>query len=128
MKSKSIVIEKKEYNLIKDLLKNIQESESLFNTCISKLKNELLTAEIVAEEDFPEGVIRLNSIVDIETPFGQMKTQLVLPKDSNSNQKKISLLTPMGSALLGYKEGDEVLWSFPSGEQMIKIIRVSNFD
>lgn len=126
MEVKKIIVEKKEFAVINELIRNIQDSENLNNKCISKLKAELKTAQIVEDADFPSDVIRLNSIVDIETPFGQMKAQLVLPENSNTTQKRISILTPMGSALLGYAVGDELLWDFPNGEKQIKIVQVTH--
>jgi regulator of nucleoside diphosphate kinase len=128
MKNGKLVVEKSELKIINELVKNIDDSENLMNQCIHKLKAELKTAIVVENKDFPADVIRLNSVVDVETPFGIMKAQLVLPNMSNSAQKKISLLTPMGSALLGYAEGDELMWNFPNGEKLIKILKVSKPD
>jgi regulator of nucleoside diphosphate kinase len=125
MKNGKLVVEKNELKIISELVKNIDDSENLMNQCIHKLKEELKTAIVVDDVDFPSDVIRLNSIVDVETPFGIMKAQLVLPNMSNTAQKKISLLTPMGSALLGYAEGDEIMWNFPNGEKLIKILKVT---
>lgn len=124
MKNGKLIVEKNELKVISELIKNIEVSENLMNQCIDKLRNELKTALVVEENDFPTDVIRLNSVVDVDTPFGLMKAQLVLPEMSNSEQKKISLLTPMGSALLGYAEGDELMWNFPNGEKLIKILKV----
>jgi len=126
MKKQHIILEREEFNTISELIKNIGDSENLINVCITKLKEEMKTATIIDDAEFPEHVIRLNSIVDIETPFGLMKAQLVLPHLSNSTQKRISLLTPMGSALLGYSEGDILTWNFPNGEQKIKVIKVTS--
>lgn len=125
MEEKNIILEKKEFKIIKELIEPIQESPNLLNMCIAKLKREMSKATVLDEKDFPFNTIRINSIVDIETPFGDMKLQLVLPDNSNSAQKKISLLTPMGSALIGYSVGDEVPWHFPTGEQIIRIVQVS---
>ncbi|MDD2982147.1 MAG: GreA/GreB family elongation factor [Crocinitomicaceae bacterium] len=126
MKNGKLIVEKNEFKIISELVKNIDVSENLMNQCIHKLKQELSTAIVIEDEDFPSDVIRLNSIVDVETPFGIMKAQLVLPNMSNTAEKKISLLTPMGSAILGYAEGDEIMWSFPNGEKLIKILKVIN--
>lgn len=128
MKNGKLVVEKNELKMISELVKNIDDSENLMNQCIHKLKGELKTAIVVEDKDFPSDVIRLNSVVDVETPFGIMKAQLVLPNMSNAAQKKISLLTPMGSALIGYAEGDEIMWNFPNGEKLIKILKVSKAD
>ena len=124
MKNGKLVVEKNELKIINELVKNIDGTESLMNKCIHKLKEELKTAIVVEDKDFPSDVIRLNSMVDVETPFGIMKAQLVLPNMSNTAEKKISLLTPMGSAILGYAQGDEIMWSFPNGEKLIKILKV----
>ncbi len=127
MKYSSIVLDKKEYELISELIHPITESANLMNSCISRLKQELKTAKLIDEtESFPEDVIRLNSIVDVNTPFGIMKIQLVLPENSNSEQKRISILTPMGSALIGYAETDRIMWEFPNGIQEVEILKVSH--
>lgn len=127
MKYSSIVLDKKEYELISELIHPISESANLMNSCISRLKQELKTATLIEEtEVFPEDVIRLNSIVDVNTPFGIMKIQLVLPENSNSEQKRISILTPMGSALIGYAETDRIMWEFPNGIQEVEILKVSH--
>lgn len=123
---KRIVVEQNELIQIQELINHIEPSESLMNSCITRLKQELSLAVVKPENEMPMNVIRINSTVDIETPFGIMKAQLVLPKNSNSAQKKISLLTPMGSALLGYAEGDALMWLFPNGEQKIRILKVSH--
>lgn len=124
-KSENIVLEKKEFQLIKELIAPIKDGPNLLNKCIGRLKTEMEKAIVIENKDFPKHTIRINSIVDIQTPYGEMKLQLVLPQDTNSAQKKISLLTPMGSALLGYSVGDEVFWHFPTGEQIIKITKVT---
>ena len=128
MKNGKLVVEKNEFKIISELVKNIDGSESLMNKCIHKLKEELKTAIVVEDKDFPSDVIRLNSMVDVETPFGIMKAQLVLPNMSDPTKKRISLLTPMGSALIGYAQGDEIMWSFPNGEKLIKILKVGKVE
>lgn len=125
MKYSTIILDRKEYQIIKELIHPISESPNLMNSCISRLKKELIHAQIIEEgESFPEDVIRLNSIVDVSTPFGVMKIQLVLPENSNSEQKRISILTPMGSALIGYAEKDKIMWEFPNGEHEVQILKV----
>lgn len=127
MKYANLIMDKKEYSIVKELIHPIAASSNLMNSCISRLKEELKSATIVEEgDDFPEDVIRLNSIVDIATPFGEMKIQLVLPENSNSEQKRISILTPMGSALIGYAESDKIMWEFPNGTQEVEILKVTH--
>ena len=124
--SKQLQVVDTEYQLIQELIQPVKPSDSLITKCIMKLKQELVEAAIYKVTEIPDSVVRLNSIVDIETPFGELKMQLVLPGNSNSIQKRISILTPMGSALFGYSTGDKVTWYFPNGEQQIKIINVNH--
>lgn len=98
-----------------------------YKASISKLSKELELAKITNEEDTPDDVVRFNSIITIQTPFGPEKSyELVTPDKSNVAENKISILAPMGSALIGYAEGDEIMWQFPSGPNSIKILQVEN--
>ena len=47
-----------------------------------------------------------------------------MPGKSDIALNMLSILTPMGLALYGYAEGDQVVWEFPSGINTIKIIKV----
>lgn len=125
MEKSPITVAESEYRIINNLIDHIEPSFNLFNSCITRLKEELEVARILPDQEMPQEVIRLNSIIDIETPFGQVKIQLVLPDASNSAQKRISILTPMGSALLGYAKGDEIVWDFPTGTETLYILNVS---
>ena len=89
------------------------------------LSEELKTAHIVDEEDMPKDVIRFNSTVTVTFNNGVEKTlQLVIPMDKDFQNSRISVLTPMGSALIGYSEGDSIIWDFPNGTQQITISKV----
>jgi regulator of nucleoside diphosphate kinase len=48
----------------------------------------------------------------------------VSPAESDVKNDKISILTPMGAAVIGYAEGDTLIWEFPSGEQEMIIEKV----
>ena len=87
------------------------------------LKHELDRAVIVESEKVPEDVITMNSKVyfqDLDSGEKMVYT-LVYPKDANIDKKKISILAPIGTALIGYKEGDVIEWEVPSGLKRIKI-------
>lgn len=126
MKYGTLHIEKKEYELLKRILSMSKyHKDPSYRASISKLKEELETAKVLSEKDIPDDVIRFDSFVTIQTPFGpEKKYQLVTPEKSNVAESKISILAPMGSALIGYAKGDEILWQFPSGPNNIKIVDV----
>ncbi len=126
MKYGSLILEKKEYVYLKRIL-NISgyAEDHEVQRCLMKLSEELKTAHIVDEDEMPYDIIRFNSKVTVAFNNGIEETvQVVIPMDRDVKTKKISVLTPMGSALFGYSEGDTVLWDFPNGKQQIKIVEV----
>ena len=127
MKYGSIILEKKEYVYLKRIL-NISGYAEDFQTqkSLQRLSDEMKNAQIVNEEDMPEDVIRFNSKIMVFSENGwEKQLQLVIPSEKDAKKDKISILTPMGSALFGYSEGDTIEWDFPSGTQKIKIVAVT---
>ncbi|WP_178989292.1 GreA/GreB family elongation factor [Winogradskyella schleiferi] len=126
MKYGSLILEKKEYVYLKRILNISGYAENHeIQKCLLALFEELKSAHIVDEEDIPKDVIRFNSIVKVAFNNGIEKTvQLVIPMDKDVKNNKISVLTPMGSALIGYSEGDSIIWDFPNGIQQITIAKV----
>ena len=92
------------------------------------LAYELSRAIVVKDDAFPLHTIRLNSSVRIEDTATKKVTDLtiVMPPHADIKQKKISILTPMAAALIGFKKGDEVEWKMPSGLKKYKILDVTN--
>nr|SPS05835.1 Regulator of nucleoside diphosphate kinase [Candidatus Nitrotoga fabula] len=82
-----------------------------------ELEAELARAEIVDPEDVPPTVVTMNSTVTfrVESSSQSFTMQLVYPKDMDSSSNKISILAPVGSALLGLSQGDEIEWPKPGG-------------
>lgn len=126
MKYGNLILEKGEYVLLKRLV-NLSSyyGDSTQRKSIQKLAGELEHAQIKDEEDMPQDVIRFNTWITVGSGKGwRKKFQLVLPKNSDAKADKISVLTPMGAAVVGYAEGDFVVWDFPAGQQQIAILKV----
>lgn len=126
MKYKNIIIEKKEYVLLKRFmnLSGYYKDDTLRDS-VKKLLGELELALICDEQDMPKDVIRFNSTIEIASQNGwHRKFKLVMPNESDIKNDKISILTPMGAAVMGYAEGDTITWQFPSGEQILTIEKV----
>ena len=87
------------------------------------LEAELARAEIVAPANIPPTVVTMNSTVrfKIESSLKEFYLTLVYPQDADVNGGTISVLAPVGSALLGLSEGDEIEWLKPGGG----VLRVS---
>lgn len=126
MKYEEIIIEKREYELLKQIISNAEHNkDKTYKASIEKLTNELKSATIVNDKFMPEEIVRFNSVVTIQTPFGEPKSyQIVTPEKSDIAQNKLSILAPMGLALFGYAISDEIMWQFPTGVHAIKILKV----
>lgn len=125
MKYGNLILEKKEYVFLKRLL-NVTGYYKDENTKVSlkKLSGELTSAIIYDHEEMPADVIRFNSVVTVQSGTWQTEFQLVIPTERNIAANKISILAPMGSAVMGYAEGDSVIWNFPNGPKELQITRV----
>ncbi len=90
------------------------------------LAKELDRAEVVSNNAIPADVITMHSRTrfrNLETDE-QMTYTLVFPAEANISANKISVLAPIGTALLGYREGDVIEWPVPGGLKQLKILEV----
>lgn len=126
MKYGKLILEKKEYEVIKRLLALTNDyKDSTQKVSLTKFAKEIESADILENDKMPDNVVRINSEVTIATKDGWSYTFLVvLPAESNNSQKKISLLLPMGAAVLGYAKNDSISWTFPGGDKDITIMDV----
>ena len=81
------------------------------------LAAELARAHVVAPEQMPADVVTMNSRIDFidETSGGRRSLTLVYPQDADAAHHRVSVLAPVGSALLGLRIGDAIDWPAPSG-------------
>lgn len=90
---------------------------------LAELDEELERAEVVKPENIPQDVITMNSmfsLADLETGERVVYT-LVFPGKADSAKGRISVLAPIGTAVLGYRVGDVVEWTVPAGTKKFKI-------
>ena len=92
-----------------------------------QLQAELARAKIVESKDVPPNVVTMNSTVAFRTGEGkEFSLKLVYPKDSDGSPEKLSILAPIGSAILGLKEGDSISWPVHGGVSVdVQIIKVT---
>jgi len=93
---------------------------------LEMLAQELDRAEIVRSSDIPADTVTMHSQVlvgDLDTG-GESSYTLVFPSDADIAKGKISILAPIATALLGYREGDEIEWPTPGGRRRLNVIQV----
>lgn len=92
------------------------------------LEAELARAEVVDPKEIPPTVVTMNSTVRfrVESSAEEFCLTLVYPKDVDTSGEKISILAPVGSALLGLSQGDEIEWPKPGGGVLrVRIVEVT---
>jgi regulator of nucleoside diphosphate kinase len=91
------------------------------------LEAELERAEIVEPDAIPPDVVTMNSTVrfTLAEKGEEFSLTLVYPKDAGAEHQRISVLAPVGSALLGLSVGDELEWPRPGGgKSTVRVIDV----
>lgn len=86
------------------------------------LDRELDRAQAVRPEEIPPDVITMNSklrMTDLTSGTQRIVT-LVYPDQANDDDR-VSILSPLGTALLGYRVGDEIRWETPTGDLHLRI-------
>ncbi len=120
------IISHSDYTTLKALIANYPAH--LTPKEAAQLKDELNKALIVTDTEIDNTVIRLNSHFEAEDTATKKvwKLTLALPNQANVKESKISVFSPMGIALLGFKKGMTVKWELPGGLKTIKIREVIN--
>ncbi|MBS0211603.1 MAG: nucleoside diphosphate kinase regulator [Proteobacteria bacterium] len=94
----------------------------------AELENELVRARVVEPHAVPPDVVTMNSTVrfTVVTTGESFELTLVYPKDVDASGTRISILAPVGSALLGLAQGDEIEWPKPGGGMLkVKVAAVT---
>ena len=120
------ILSEKDFQIIHDLIKNqsaVQQTKEL-----RFLAEELKKAKVVKDNKIGGDIVQLNSIVQVEDQSSNktMDFQIVLPSQANLKENKISILAPIGIALIGFKKDQLVEWQMPAGKRTLKIVKVEN--
>lgn len=120
---KKIIINRLDYARIKKCISDAKQFNSISNAEAEKLINELDSAKIVEPEAIPSNVVTMNSIVKLSflNNNKQVQFQIVYPDQANLKENKISIFSPIATALIGYKVSDEIEWVIPTGLTNIRI-------
>ncbi len=120
MKAKAICITKRDKARLEELLARIPPRSG---QDVSALVQELARAEVVDSESVRPGVVTMNSKVilqDVDS-HEEMTYTLVFPHEANPGAGAISVLAPIGTAILGYSKGDKITWPVPDGVRHLRI-------
>ena len=108
-----IIISKEQFKKISDLILNNPTPAA------EQLEEELGRAIVVEDHQIPQNIVMMNSQVTfVEIESGKKNTvTLVYPNESNINENKVSILAPIGIALIGLSVGQNIEWILPTGKK-----------
>jgi regulator of nucleoside diphosphate kinase len=107
-------------------LQSLIESMKSSREDLQALRAELHQAHVVSPADIPKDVVTMNSkaqVRDLETNEIMTYT-LVFPGNANIDDGKISVLAPVGTAMLGHRAGEEFEWHVPAGPVRLRVEEV----
>ncbi|MDD4872920.1 MAG: nucleoside diphosphate kinase regulator [Kiritimatiellae bacterium] len=126
MKPRKICITEADKMHLEELIDVAGEFGGRARKDLEALAHELARADIVDPKDVRPDVVTMNSRVvlkDVNTGE-EMNYALVFPKDANVDEGAISVLAPIGTAILGYSKGDIIEWPVPAGMRRIRIEKI----
>jgi regulator of nucleoside diphosphate kinase len=124
----NIVLRKDDYDIIQSYLRNGSRIHSFDRKNAAELQMELKKAKLLSPDKLPKDAVRLNSIVRVKEDQNDkiLEFTLVTPDKANIKEGRISVMAPIGTALIGFRQGQKVKWQVPSGKKTFTIMEVSN--
>ena len=123
MEKRTIYITQFDVARLREQMVEARRTAGWSSTHLAKLDAELNRGTIVDPTEVPPDVITMNSrvkLLDLDTGEEMIFT-LVFPADADIMASKISVLAPIGTAMLGYRVGDKFTWEVPDGERTLQV-------
>ncbi len=122
MQFEQIILSETDFEKISLLLKVARSEHSEF------LEQELDRAAIVPDNEMPNDVVAMNSLVryrDLDTGI-ETSVLLVYPHEANVEKSFVSVLAPLGAALIGLRSGQNIRWPLPNGrEKNLQVLSIA---
>jgi regulator of nucleoside diphosphate kinase len=122
------VLAKEDYEIIMSYVRKGLPTITFSRKDIEELETELKKAKLVEKKELPEDIVRLNSTVVIkeEKENKVIELTVVTPEKANIKQRLVSVMSPIGTALIGFRKGQRVKWQVPAGKKTFTIMDVQN--
>jgi regulator of nucleoside diphosphate kinase len=123
---RQILITEDDMGRLRELVRQGRVAARRDQAHLAILDEELDRAEVIATEDLSPDVVTMHSTVrvrDLDSGTSVVYT-LVFPVDADIEKKRISVLAPIGTALIGYRAGDLLEWPTPGGTKRLHIEEV----
>ncbi len=126
MAIKNIYITDNDMRRLRELILVARQFRKEEEKYLQELETELDRGKVVKSQDIPPNIITMNSEVhlrDLNTKE-EITYQLVFPDQADASQGRVSILAPIGTALLGYSVGDVIEWKVPAGIAKLKVEKI----
>ncbi len=126
MSNRKIIITTQDYQRLKALLASNVARLINGSGCLDELQADLNLAECVSQSDMPKDVVTMNSTFTLRDCHTQDIESyiLVYPDHADIAKQKLSVLAPIGAAVVGHRVGDELQWRVPAGWRRLKVQKV----
>ncbi len=120
---RGLIVNRLDYGRIKKYIEQARQLRSINAAESEKLLTELENAQVMDPKDIPSDVVTMNSIVKVSflNNKKEVQFQIVYPDQANFKEQKISIFSPIATALIGYQVGDEIEWVVPGGLTKLRI-------
>ena len=126
MTNRQIYITRQDHQRLTLMLEEALAGKHRDAAFLKELARELTIAEVVDPKSVPADVVTMNSRVvvkDVENGEDSEYT-LVFPEQADVARGRLSVVSPIGTAILGYSKGDTITWQTPGGPRQIKIVDI----
>jgi regulator of nucleoside diphosphate kinase len=119
----NIIVNRLDYIRIQKQINEARLKKTIDGVEAEKLLNELNSATIVNPNEIPGDVVTMNSVVKISFADSekQLEFKIVYPDEANFKEKRVSIFSPVATALIGFRVGDLIEWMVPGGPTKIRI-------
>lgn len=123
---RTIVITQADRDRLMGLIQRMEKNKSGETEYLANLREELEKATIVDPHEVLADVITMNSTVRLRDLDDDeiMEVTLVYPHEADADENRVSVLAPVGTAIIGYQKGDIVEWPVPAGIIRLKVEEV----
>lgn len=124
MSKPNIIISEQDLHRLETML----EHQAKLTPTMQHLEDELARAQVVEPKDVPANVVSMNArvLITIAPAVEPTEITLVYPHDFKGDKGQVNIIAPVGAAILGLTEGQEIEWPQPDGHIMkVKIEKIT---
>lgn len=121
--TRTLIVTKTDRSRLEQLISEAQTQGGRHAEYLTALRGELRQARTVRPSEVPPNVVTMNSTVrlrDLDTGENETYT-LVYPHQADASAGRISVLAPVGTAIIGNRVGDTIEWPVPAGLRRLKV-------